>query len=274
MTNLQRLIKYGAIFLAFSIIIGTGIALISGVNILFNMFYSTSPKLTDGKKIEITNNITNIEIDLKATNLIIERDKKLSASTNNEKIDYRIRGNTLIITEKGNKYFTKDITEDLVIYIPDDHKLEEISLDAGAGSVEFYDIKVDELDLNLGAGKVELDFVEVRREASIEGGAGNLVITNSEINNLELDMGIGTLELESKLFGENEISCGVGSSIINLIGNDYQITVNKGLGKATISGENVKDGETIGNSRNTLEIDGGVGSIAIELMEELLVYPQ
>ena len=34
-------------------------------------------KYDENKKIEITNNITNIEIDLKATNLIIERDKKV-----------------------------------------------------------------------------------------------------------------------------------------------------------------------------------------------------
>lgn len=276
MTSVQRIIKYCAMALAFSIIIGIAVTLISGVSYLFGIFDTDSKKLKDGKEIEITKAITNIEIDLKSTNLIIERDKKLYAATNNDKISYKIHNNTLIITEKNNKLFNNEPDTELVIYLPENHILDELSLDSGAGSVELFDITVKELDLDLGAGTVDLDFVDVILESSIDGGAGKLTINNSTINNLELDMGVGTLELESKLTGQNEISCGVGTTIINLTGtaSDYQINIDKGLGATTVAGNAVKDGETIGDGKNILEIDGGIGSITVDFIEKLPIYPQ
>lgn len=276
MTDMQRIIKYCAMALAFSIIIGLAFTLIYGAGFLFGIFDNNSKKLEEGKEIEITKEITNIEIELKSTNLIIERDKELYAATNNDKISYKVHGNTLIITERNNKLFNNEPDTDLVIYIPEDHILDEISLDAGAGRVEFFDITAKELELDLGAGTVDIDFVDVTKEASIDGGAGNLSINNSNINNLELDMGVGTLELESKLTGENEISCGVGSVTLNLIGTeqDYQVNVDKGLGSTTIDGKSVKDGQTVGTGKNILEIDGGVGSITIDFVEEEFSYPQ
>ena len=65
-------------------------------------------------------------------------------------------------------------------------------------------------------------------------------------------MGVGSLELESKLTGQNEISCGVGTATINLTGseNDYQVNIDKGLGAANVAGNAVKDGETIGTGKN------------------------
>ena len=270
MTDLQRIIKYGALFLAFSIIVGAAFTIISGVDILFNVFDNKAKKLTNGKEIEITKDITKIELDLKSTNLVIEKDKNLSAATNNENISYRIRGNSLIITEKSTSIFNNDTTTDLVIYIPEEHNLEELSLDAGAGKVELYDISVQELELDLGAGNVEIDYLEVTKEATINGGAGNIVINNSTIKDLELDMGIGTLELTSTLLGDNEISCGVGEVVINLIGNDYQIEVDKGIGTTTIAGEKIRDGKIYGEGKNKLEIDGGIGSINIDFYTETI----
>lgn len=276
MTSVQRIIKYCAMALAFSIIIGIAVTLISGVAYLFGIFDTDSKKLKDGKEIEMTKAITNIEIDLKSTNLIIERDKKLYAATNNDKISYKIHNNTLIITEKNNKLFNNEPDTELVIYLPENHILDELSLDSGAGRVELFDITVKELDLDLGAGTVDLDFVDVILESSIDGGAGKLTINNSTINNLELDMGVGSLELESKLTGQNEISCGVGTTIINLTGtvSDYQINIDKGLGATTVAGNTVKDGETIGDGKNILEIDGGIGSITVDFIEEIPIYPQ
>lgn len=268
MTNLQKIVKYAAIALAFTIIIASAVALLSGIDFLFSLVDNNAKKLTNGKAIEINKNITKIEIELKSTNLIIERDKNISAATNNDNISARIRGNTLIITERNTKIFNNEPETDLVIYIPDDHILEELSLDSGAGKIEFFDITVKELELNLGAGTVEIDSVNVLKETAIDGGAGKLTINNSNLNNLELDMGVGSLELTSTLIGDNEISCGVGDVDINLIGDDYKIEVDKGLGATTIAGQKIKDGEIFGTGKNLLEIDGGVGSITINFIIE------
>ena len=277
MTNVQRIIKYCAIALAVSIIIGIATVLISGVGYLFGIFDNDSKKLKDGKEIEITNKITNIEIELTSTNLIIERDKKIYAATNNDKISYRIHNNTLIITENNNKLFNNTASDtELVIYIPDDHILNELSVESGAGRVEIFDVTIKDLELDLGAGTVDLDFIDVIHEAAIDGGAGKLSINNSTLNNLELDMGVGSLELESKLTGQNEITCGVGTATINLTGseNDYQVNIDKGLGATNVAGNAVKDGETIGTGKNIIEIEGGIGSITVDFIEDIPIYTQ
>lgn len=276
MTSVQRIIKYCAIGFAFSLIIGIAVTLVSGVGYLFGIFDNDSKKLKDGKEIEITKKITNIEIELASTNLIIERDKNLYAATNNDKISYRIHNNTLIITEKNNKLFNNEPDTDLVIYIPNDHILNELSVESGAGRVEIFDVTINDLELDLGAGTVDLDFIDVIHEATIDGGAGKLSISNSILNNLELDMGVGSLELESKLTGQNEISCGVGTATINLTGNesDYKVNIDKGLGATNVAGNAVKDGETIGTGKNIIEIEGGIGSITVDFIEDLPIYTQ
>ena len=48
MTSVQRIIKYCAMALAFSIIIGIAVTLISGVGYLFGIFDTDSKKLKDG----------------------------------------------------------------------------------------------------------------------------------------------------------------------------------------------------------------------------------
>ena len=86
------------------------------------------------------------------------------------------------------------------------------------------------------------------------------------MNNLDLDMGVGKLSLTSKLTGNNKIDSGVGAIDLSLIGSleDYKISLDKGIGKATISGEDMKDDYTYGTGINKIDIDGGIGSINID----------
>ena len=49
--------------------------------------------------------------------------------------------------------------------------------------------------------------------------------------------------------------------------NDYQIIVNKGIGKVTIDNNDYKDGSIVGNGYNKLNIDGGIGSINVNFKE-------
>lgn len=264
MTDLQRIVKYCAIALAFTIIIGIATTIISGVSFLFNAYDDTDQNLIDAKEIEIVENVTKLKIDLKATNLRVESADQFSIQTNNGKIKYSTNGNTLTITERGTNIFKNKTTKDLVIYVPSNTLLDELSLEAGAGRVKIDNLTVKELELDLGAGTVDLNNIKTKRKTSIDGGAGELIITNSILNNLELDMGVGSLDLTAELIGENEISCGVGEVDIILVGSDYTIQVDKGLGETIIAGKTMRDNEVYGTGRNELEIDGGVGSINID----------
>ena len=54
---------------------------------------------------------------------------------------------------------------------------------------------------------------------------------------------------------------------IGLFKDDYCIILDKGLGNATINGKNMSDDTTYGTGENKLDIDGGVGSIQIDFIE-------
>ena len=265
MSGLQRTIKYlaiaFAIFLTFSIISG----IMYGISFIGNLFdddkNSVTEKLTD---LEIDNNTLLLDIDVSSSNIIIKKGDTFKAETNNKYINSKQDNNKLYITEKKHN-LVYDNDNELIIYIPDDFIFDGVVIDAGAGKVNIEALSTKQLYLNLGAGKVDINNLNVLENAKIEGGAGDLSITATDIHNLDLNMGIGKLSLISKLTGNNEIDCGVGEMNLSLIGTleDYQISLDKGVGNATIDGSNMKDNNTYGTGINKIDIDGGIGSIDI-----------
>ena len=127
-------------------------------------------------------------------------------------------------------------------------------------------ISTKNLDLELGAGKVDINQLIVLKDTEIEGGAGKITIKDGDIHNLDLEMGIGSLSLTSKLTGNNHIDAGVGEINLNLLGtmNDYNISLDKGIGSATLAGNSMDDNTQYGTGSNKIDIDGGVGSISID----------
>ena len=101
-------------------------------------------------------------------------------------------------------------------------------------------------------------------------GAGALNIKGGVIGGLELDLGVGKTDITAALNGKAAINCGVGETNINIIGQkgDYTIDVDLGIGAITLEGMRIKNDTVIGDGKNELEIDGGVGNINIEFTSE------
>ena len=78
-------------------------------------------------------------------------------------------------------------------------------------------------------------------------------------------MGVGNLTLTSYLLGTNDISAGIGSIELNLIGtyDEYRILANKGIGSIKLDGNSIDSDTYYGTGNNQINIDGGVGSIDI-----------
>ena len=49
----------------------------------------------------------------------------------------------------------------------------------------------------------------------------------------------------------------------DLLGDDYKIKIDKGIGSATVNNEKVVDSSYYGSGRNIIDIDGGVGNIEV-----------
>jgi hypothetical protein len=81
---------------------------------------------------------------------------------------------------------------------------------------------------------------------------------------------MGELNLTAALFGENNLSFGVGESNLTLLGNkdEYKLEIEKGIGRITVDGNETGNFSSGGNGERALKIKGGVGTINIAFQEE------
>lgn len=270
MNQIQKVIKYLAIafalFLTFSIISG----IMYGVMSIGNLFDDGQVVTEQLKSLEISEDTLVLDIDVTSSNITIKVGDTFKVETNNKNITSKQDNNKLYIKEKKHNWFSSSKNTELVVSIPSDFIFDEVAIESGTGKVSIETLSTKKLDLDLGAGKVEIDTLTVLEEAKIDGGAGEMIITSSDIHNLDLDMGVGRLSLTCKLTGTNKIDSGVGEVNLSFLGTleDYQIKLDKGLGTATLNGKNMNDNTNYGTGKNTLTIDGGVGSIQVKLIEE------
>lgn len=269
MNSLQKVIKnisiIFAIFLSISIITG----IIYGLSSLESIFNDNNDKISRKlKDLEINENASILNIDVASANLTIKEGDYLKAKTNNEYIKIKQEKNSLSITEKKYNWFSNNKNRELIIYVPTDFSFENVVISTGASKVNIEKLSTNNLYLELGAGKVDINNLIVLNDTEIDGGAGKITIKSGKINNLDLDMGVGSLTLTSRLTGNNHIDSGVGEIDLHLLGNldNYRISLDKGLGSATLDGKSMSDDVKYGTGNSKLDIDGGVGSINIDFI--------
>lgn len=266
MTSAQRVIKYLALGFAIFLIVTIFSSIMFGASILSNVFDDDSDIMEELKDLNVDGeNISVLDIDIRAANLIVKNGDTLKVETNNKYINYKLVGNKLIVKEKKHNLFSRKSKSDLVIYIPTGFVFDGVSIEAGAGKLNIEEINTRILDIDFGAGKTDINNLVVQNDAEIDGGAGEISIRGGSINNLDLDVGVGKFTLYSRLTGNTKIDAGVGELNINLLDNieNYRISVEKGIGSAKLNNENIKNEKTYGNGINNINIDGGVGSINI-----------
>lgn len=264
MTNSQKIIKYFAIAFAIFLIYTISSAIITSAGIIIKSFdKKPNEEISELKEIYSSDKINSLDIDLHATNLIIKNDEKVSIQTNNNYIKVKEELGVLKIEEEDN-ISTKP--KDLIVYIPSS-MLDEIDIETAAGTIYADALNARSLDLNLGAGTVTLLSVN-SDNASIDGGTGKFEIRGGRINNLDFDAGIGEVYIKSKLVGNNKIDTGVGKVTLDLIGKDYKVSVEKGVGTILVDNKKIVDNEIFGNGKTSVLISGGVGEIVVNYVTD------
>lgn len=265
MTTSQKVIKYVALAFAIFLIFGICAAILSGINLVFNIFGNN--KLYNNLSPIYQNEIKeNIEIELANSNLIIKNSDSFKIETNNKEINVSENNNTLYIKENKKFFVNFNNNSQIVIYIPENYEFNDIKLEAGAGKIEIEEINSKNTNLNLGAGEMLLKNINSINNTNINGGAGYVNIENGYMNNLNLDLGVGKTDIKSKLGNNSKINMGIGE--LNLVLDDsienYKIIANKGIGSIRINNEEIKNDSYYGNGNNIINIDGGIGSINIK----------
>ena len=268
MSKAQKIIKYLAFALALSLVFSIISSIIYGLSFLGSMF-DNDKQSSDLKELKINNNALILDIDVSSSNISIKQGSTLKVETNNKYIHTNQYKNKLYIKEKKHNLFNKNDNR-LTVYVPKSFVFDLVNIEVGASKLNISELNTKKLSLNLGTGKVKINNLNVTNSADIEGGAGKIVIENSSINNLDLSMGTGKLLLNSKLTGNSKIEAGVGKMDLLLIGslNDYNIELDKGIGSASINNNNMENDKTYGTGTNKIEIDGGIGSIDIDFINE------
>lgn len=244
MTKAQKIIKNLAIVFAIFLTI-TVIFSVIKIIALFGGFYDYSYNPEDMEKTVYQEEILDLDIDVATVRLTIREGESFSVETNSDDIECKLKQGKLVIEENVFDWFTIRGTGSVVITIPSDTTMRDITIDAGVGKIVVEALKTQRLDLDMGIGDVEIE--------------------QSEVNDLDLDMGIGKLELSSKIVGNGQIDFGIGDAQINLQGSleEYSVRLEKGLGSATIAGEKMKNNTYYGTGKNVLDMDGGIGAIEI-----------
>lgn len=270
MSAFQKVIKYLA--MAFAIFLC--------VNIFGGIFMalSTLSFFFSGKETEavgeiqvypIEEELSSLSVELSGANLKIVTGDTFSVESNHKYISVNVENGELRISETKNvfAFSTKGVT--VILKVPQDFVFDDVTVEAGAGKVEIDTLSADVLELSFGAGEAEIKNLSANSRTKIDGGAGELTIDGGKLCNLKLDMGVGELTLKSRIEGESRLNYGIGEANLTLLGSleDYKIEIDKGIGEAKLSGESMKDDCIYGSGENSIEIDGGIGAINIEFLE-------
>lgn len=211
-------------------------------------------------------NASILDITLTTSTMTIKVGDTFKAETSNPYIQCHQDQNKITITER--KHHSHHMTDQLIIYVPQDMILDYICIETGAGQTYMSQLHTKILDLNLGAGKMNMNNVSVYETTRIQGGAGRIVADESCFYNMELELGAGELDLSAYLYGDNELNLGVGAAFLHLMGNDYRIKGEKGLGSMSLNNQSIKEDMVYGDGENSVNIYGGLGNVNIDLSED------
>ena len=260
----NRIIKTFAFILAAIVII----SMLGGIYALcitvFDLFQSKQIE----NQIQYDSLMSSLDIDLKTANLEIKLGDKLLVSTTNKYVTTYQNNNNIVIQEKKHSLLSKDNNK-VIITVPDNFLLDIVEIDITSGSIKIDKLETKRLNLDLGSGTTKINNLLVTDKTKIDCGSGKFLLNNGNLSNLNLDAGLGDTILNTKIIGNSNIETDIGKLELNLIGsiNDYELTIDKGVGSIKLNNESLKDKSVVGTGNNYLLIEGGIGLTSITTSE-------
>ena len=233
MTTAQKIIKYCAIAFAVFLVVSI-IGAVTSVPLLV----SGGEGIGEMKTYAVTGAVKNLEIDLSGARLEIKTGDHFSVESDHKYLDVENADGILTMKEDRPAFGFYSEGARVILTIPE----------------------------RFTFGKAAIGTLTATARASINSGAGELRIGGGELAGLNLNIGVGEADLESRLTGNCSIDYGVGELNLILTGTleDYCITLDKGVGEATLDGTKMSDDVVYGDGETSIEIDGGVGAMKIE----------
>lgn len=175
----------------------------------------------------------------------------VSESSDNQHIQLSSKGHDRFqyYTEDGTFYLSgfddarTDIHDhfDNTIYlkIPAGTEFNDVTLDLGAGNMDFAFMNGDDIIVDVGAGKATFQSINANTIIT-DVGAGAIDLKNASIDDADFQIGLGSMSCTGLIRSSLDAECGMGS--LNLQLNDRQKAHNYvlegGMGNISIDGHN------------------------------------
>ena len=265
MTPFQRIIKYLAVAFALFLVISIFSGIFGALGLVSGLVGSEPAGET--RSYPVTGEIENLDLEISAAALKIIPGDRFSVESNHKYLTVMEEKGVLTVSEKRSNFGVSSGDVAVVMTIPEKYVFEGALISAGAGKVSIDTLSAKELTLELGAGATEIGTLEVKNHSSVSSGTGKLTIRDGELHDLSMEMGVGKLEFTGRMTGNCDVDFGIGGAELTLLGSrdEYQIELYKGIGEVTLNGKDMSDGGVYGTGENRIDIDGGVGSIRIQL---------
>ncbi|MCL2099352.1 MAG: DUF4097 domain-containing protein [Oscillospiraceae bacterium] len=117
-------------------------------------------------------------------------------------------------------------------------------------------------EINGGVGEYSIEYLNAEK-LKFNGGIGEYNI-HGDFGELDINAGIGIIKLTGSIERDISINGGVGEIKLDMAGdlNNYNVTVNGGIGGVTINGDTSRSNP---DAPYKLTVSGGVGSIDINI---------
>ena len=203
--------------------------------------------------------VRSIEIDLSAVLIDIEQGETFGVSVRQGRrrsVYGSLKNGVLEIEEKGGfnwKRNRKNNTAYVVLTLPENTRLDEldISLNAGALSLNHRSLTVNELSVELNAGAVS--------------------IRNITSSHTDIDCNAGSVRIDGRLRGQTDADCNAGKIDLTVDsgGEDYSWDTQAALGSIRVndsfSSGLTNRGRSGGKKTNPLDLSAAVGSIDVSI---------
>lgn len=195
--------------------------------------------------------ITNVQFDLSISDLIIKASEDstyylsyyIESENTKNPLSYKVENNTLTLQEKEEEsssfvdmdffevsFNNKDEKEnEVVLYIPKNTTLKEISGKINVGDLEITRINCDHFDVKVDVGDVNFDHIQISN-GDFSTNVGDIDIVNSNLSNLDISSNVGDIQLEETSYQHGTIDASTGSiyTSFSSLSGDITITNNTG----------------------------------------------
>lgn len=204
-------------------------------------------------------NIQKLEIDLENVNLEIKKGDsfKIEGINLSDKVQIQENGENIKIDDEHIPSGYINENTQLVIYMPESKKIEEVDIEVQYVSVNIEKINTTKFSLDLKNNTCKINEL-IADYAEINNESADIDISTGEIAKFQLEANLGNQNVNVKVRENAEFDLEHANAEIKLIGKqeEYQIMHKKQGGATYIAGQEIlSESDIIGNGNAKIELE-------------------